>query len=98
MPPFKKYSTAERTAIVTKITKNLAAFQGRGDHVYNLSNEDFAITFREICNEYIRTGERQSGVIENPCFNVHPIGEKIEYILPAKRTERELFVIRGSII
>lgn len=92
------YTQAERLKIVVDIATKLKNFKTKNGQVVNLYNENlcsFMIDFKQICNAYIKQDDATlvdfKGTLE-----FQEIDRTIEYVLPVKKHDEPLFVIRSK--
>jgi hypothetical protein len=83
----------ERLKIAMDIVYSLKNYRATNGEIIDLYKDDYTFVpkLKKIINEYIKDGQDMRGKIE-----FEEIGKKIEYILPAKKTVKSLFVIRGK--
>ena len=81
----------KRLSIVMEIMNNLKNFKSKNGQIVDLySMCSFVNDFKQICNEYIKTGIQAEGQLE-----FLEINKKIEYFLPGEEcSKKPLFVIR----
>jgi len=89
---------SERLSIVLDIVKKLKNYKLKNGSTLNLYNPElcsFVNEFKKITNEYIKQNENY--VIDyKGILLFEEINKNIEYILPAKKSDSPLFVIRYS--
>ena len=85
------YTEIERLNIVLDIVKKLKNFTLKNNEIINLYNLNYSFIqeFKEITNNYIKTGESYKGSLY-----FEEIGKNIEYNFPQKNYKKPLFVIR----
>ena len=81
----------KRLSIVMEIMNNLKKFKSKNGQIVDLySMCSFVKDFKQICNEYIKTGIQVEGQLD-----FLEINKKIEYFLPGEGcSKKPLFVIR----
>lgn len=89
---------SERLSIVLDIVKKLKNYKLKNGSTLNLYNPElcsFVNEFKKITNEYIKQNDNY--VIDyKGILLFEEINKNIEYILPAKKSDNPLFVIRYS--
>lgn len=89
---------SERLSIVLDIVKKLKNYKLKNGSTLNLYNPElcsFVNEFKKITNEYIKQDDDYV-VDYKGTLLFEEINKNIEYILPAKKSDNPLFVIRYS--
>lgn len=94
-----KYNNkSERLAIVLDIARKLKNYKLKNGSTINLYNSElcsFIEEYKKITNEYIKQDDDYV-VDYKGTLLFEEINKNIEYILPAKKSDNPLFVIRYS--
>lgn len=91
------YNQTERLNIVFDIIKNLKNYKMSNDNIINLYNSDlcsFIDEFKKITNKYIKQDDNGTIIEYKGKLFFKEINKNIEYILPANKKIKPLFVIR----
>jgi len=93
------YTQAERLNIVVDIATKLKNFKTKNGQIVNLYSDNlcsFITDFKQICNSYIKQDEAKL-VDFRGTLEFEEIDRTIEYVLPVKKHDEPLFVIRSKI-
>ncbi|NDB86025.1 MAG: hypothetical protein EB127_25490 [Alphaproteobacteria bacterium] len=92
------YTQAERLNIVVDIATKLKNFKTKNGQVVNLYSDNlcsFITDFKQICNSYVKQDEAKL-VDFRGTLEFEEIDRTIEYVLPVKKQDEPLFVIRAK--
>ena len=93
------YTQAERLSIVVDIATKLKNFKTKNGQIVNLYSDNlcsFITDFKQICNSYVKQDEAKL-VDFRGTLEFEEIDRTIEYVLPVKKHDEPLFVIRSKI-
>ena len=93
------YTQAERLNIVVDIATKLKNFKTKNGQIVNLYSDNlcsFITDFKQICNSYVKQDETKLADFRGT-LEFEEIDRTIEYVLPVKKHDEPLFVIRSKI-
>lgn len=89
------YNRKERLLMCVDIAKKLQNFEGKNGQMINLYNDEYQFVkdLKEIHNKYIKQEDNNVQEFRGSLF-FDEIGKNIDYIYPARKNNKQLFVIR----
>jgi hypothetical protein len=89
------YTSKERLLMCIDIVKKLQNYEGKNGHIINLYNEEYQFIkdLKEIHNKYIKQPDDNVKEYRGSLF-FEEIGKRVDYIYPATKNNKQLFVIR----